>query len=607
MAEGCGADYTCEECCVSFNCHYALERHKKTRSHCMFVLALKQPEVSKPSLQPDSALDTDDGITQGKDEDAGCPSAFDDEDDIAVADCGQQNSYVYLVYFESDWDFSSKPESFIKWTEAGIQSFSNEEKMQYFASNEWKEKAGGKKVIMVPLILFTDDTSGNRSKKWNKFESWYLLLAGLGRHANAKPSNIHFLTTSNKVSPLDQSVPIVEELLLLESEGIEAYDAFSDCQVLVFAPLICVICDNPRAKELCNQLASSTRKYCRICMVFAIAYAKSYNRHLKEQWKSVCQNFIDSVKVHFPNLLRRPKMHLILHLIECLEQYGPTSAFSAERCESFNSDVRAQNIYSNRQAPSRDSGKHFAVLEHVRHIVDGGRYGQERCGDSLRTLCSTKPMQAFLYQTSVKELSAHEGIYKPGTPRLVSKQSGHLSVGALTVSVPGMEKCTLFGLAQHDPPYVLSFHHVQLNDKVTTECRGIVAQSFQLVHTGDYVELDVPCELKFGVLLSVCKLAVGSTVCFIQMFEPLFIRIGEPLLSDTDCLMFELSRNIEAVEGCKVLKAVSFVHDCFSEGCHFEEMIHKILNKIHNIFSVDLEQDYMKLDQDSIILDYGTI
>ena len=139
--------------------------------------------------------------------------------------------------------------------------------MQYFASNEWKEKAGGKKVIMVPLIIFTDDTSGNRSKKWNNFESWYLLLAGLGRHANAKPSNIHFLTTSNKVSPLDQSVPIVEELLLLESEGIETYDAFSDCQVLIVAPLICVICDNPRAKELCIQLSSSTRKYCRICMV----------------------------------------------------------------------------------------------------------------------------------------------------------------------------------------------------------------------------------------------------------------------------------------------------------------------------------------------------
>eukprot|EP00731_Ephydatia_muelleri_P008795 Em0004g1133a len=92
-------------------------------------------------------------------------------------------------------------------------------------------------------------------------------------------------------------------------------------------------------------------------------------------------------------------------------------------------------------------------------------------------------MQAFLYQTSVKELSAHEGIYKPGTSCLVSRQSGHLSVGALSVYVPGM-KYTLFGLAQHEPPYVLSFHHVQLNDKVTTEYRDIVAQSFQLVHTG---------------------------------------------------------------------------------------------------------------------------
>eukprot|EP00731_Ephydatia_muelleri_P024584 Em0016g855a len=376
----------------------------------MFVLALKQPEVSKPSLQSDSALDTDDGITQ-----------------------------------------------------TGIS---------------------------VPSL-----------KAVRSFK-----LPGLDLPK--------------------RSVPIVEELLLLESEGIEAYDAFSDCQVWVVAPLICVICDNPRAKELCNQLASSTRKYCRICMADKIdspdvigvprtrALSLSQMEEISSQ-TSISRTYNTRKKYGIKEHIITPCYIPISELI-FTKQYGPTSAFSAER---------AQNIYSNRQAPSRDIGKHFAVLEHVRHIVDGGRYGQERCGDSLRTLCSTKPMQAFLYQTSVKELSAHEGIYKPGTPRLV-----------------------------------------------TTECRGIVAQSFQLVHTGDYVELDVPCELKFGVLLSVCKLAVGSTVCFIQMFEPLFIRIGEPLLSDTDCPMFELSRNIEAVEGCKVLKAVSFVHDCFSEGCHFEEM-----------------------------------
>ena len=45
------------------------------------------------------------------------------------------------------------------------------------------------------------------------------------------------------------------------------------------------------------------------------------------------------------------------------------------------------------------------------------------------------------------------------------------------------------------------------------------------------------------------------------------------LYSMIPCLNFRDISIIEAVEGCKVLKAVSFVHDCFSEGCHFEEMV----------------------------------
>ena len=43
-------------------------------------------------------------------------------------------------------------------------------------------------------------------------------------------------------------------------------------------------------------------------------------------------------------------------------------------------------------------------------------------------------------------------------------------------------------------PYILSSCHVQFDDKVT-EYRGIVAQSLQLLHTGDHVELDVPWEV----------------------------------------------------------------------------------------------------------------
>ena len=120
---------------------------------------------------------------------------------------------------------------------------------------------------MVPLILFSDDTSGNRSKKWHKFESFYLLLAGLPRRDNMQHFNIHFICSSDSVTPLEMAEPISRELATLENEGVDMFDAYSNENVLVVAPLLLVICDNPRASELLNHLGSSANLYCRVCEV----------------------------------------------------------------------------------------------------------------------------------------------------------------------------------------------------------------------------------------------------------------------------------------------------------------------------------------------------
>ena len=93
---------------------------------------------------------------------------------------------------------------------------------------------------MVPLILFCDDTSSNRSKKWHKFDCWYLLLAGLPRHENSKVSNIHFVCCLDKVTPLEMSEQIVSELNVLETTGIEVYDASACTTALVIAPFILI-------------------------------------------------------------------------------------------------------------------------------------------------------------------------------------------------------------------------------------------------------------------------------------------------------------------------------------------------------------------------------
>ena len=121
--------------------------------------------------------------------------------------------------------------------------------------------------MMVPLVLFSDDTSGNKSKKWHKFESWSLVIAGLPRHFNARKENIHFISCSDKVSSLELCKPIAQQLTMLETDGVVVFDALNQEEVLVVAPVLCIVCDNPMASKLCNHLGSSALKYCRLCMV----------------------------------------------------------------------------------------------------------------------------------------------------------------------------------------------------------------------------------------------------------------------------------------------------------------------------------------------------
>ena len=125
---------------------------------------------------------------------------------------------------------------------------------------------GNMPVVIVLLMIYSEDTSGNKSKVWNKFDSWCFLLAGLPKKENAKLENIHFICTSNKVSVLQLAVAPVQELKLLE-DGIVAYDAAMQCDVLIVSPVLCFLCNNPRAAQICSHLSSSTRKFCRICNV----------------------------------------------------------------------------------------------------------------------------------------------------------------------------------------------------------------------------------------------------------------------------------------------------------------------------------------------------
>ena len=75
-----------------------------------------------------------------------------------------------------------------------------------------KHLAGGRKTLTLPIVIFSDETSGNRSKKWNKLETYSFFLAGLPRKEVTKFSNINFICASNLVDSVTMGKVIATDL-----------------------------------------------------------------------------------------------------------------------------------------------------------------------------------------------------------------------------------------------------------------------------------------------------------------------------------------------------------------------------------------------------------
>ena len=69
-----------------------------------------------------------------------------------------------------------------------------------------------------------------------------------------------------QVGALELVDPVVDDLLQLE-EGVIMYDAYLQREVLVVAPVLCILTDNSRSSELLNHMGSTANKYCRLCQV----------------------------------------------------------------------------------------------------------------------------------------------------------------------------------------------------------------------------------------------------------------------------------------------------------------------------------------------------
>ncbi|KAI8449513.1 hypothetical protein BY996DRAFT_6418393 [Phakopsora pachyrhizi] len=133
-------------------------------------------------------------------------------------------------------------------------------------SNLWRVKADGKMIRHIPLNFYSDDTSGNVSKQWNKHISIFISLAGLPPKLSNQEFNTLFVATSNIATALELAAPVCDEINNLSLSGFTAFDYSLQEHVLVLPVVLLFMADSPMHAEITSTMQPNVSlQPCRIC------------------------------------------------------------------------------------------------------------------------------------------------------------------------------------------------------------------------------------------------------------------------------------------------------------------------------------------------------
>ncbi|ORY28250.1 hypothetical protein BCR33DRAFT_843898, partial [Rhizoclosmatium globosum] len=151
--------------------------------------------------------------------------------------------------------------------------------------SQFRHIGQGLRVVNVPITLFNDDTSGNSSKKWNKFESWSFTLAGLPFKESQLQENINFICTSKYVSAVESGTVIAMSLRTLRN-GIKVYDSVLREDIIIIVEVLQVLGDNPAQSTIVSHIGHRSKHPCRMCN----CPGDCYEPHTFERTKNLLLN-----------------------------------------------------------------------------------------------------------------------------------------------------------------------------------------------------------------------------------------------------------------------------------------------------------------------------
>ncbi|KAL9940827.1 hypothetical protein V8E36_000315 [Tilletia maclaganii] len=150
--------------------------------------------------------------------------------------------------------------------------------------------AKGRAVYSVPLYVFIDDLSGNRSKRWNKHLACYFQSAAVEAKNLGADATTHLFAASDKASAQELSEALSR---MLHQCGVVCWDSQRNDSVLVYAHVAAIVADNPMAAELASNIGMNGSFPCRSCEAGGSVNERSTPEGLA---KAATPRTIDSLK-----------------------------------------------------------------------------------------------------------------------------------------------------------------------------------------------------------------------------------------------------------------------------------------------------------------------
>ncbi|VDI67471.1 Hypothetical predicted protein [Mytilus galloprovincialis] len=251
-----------------------------------------------------------------------------------------------------------------------------------------------------------------------------------------------------------------------------------------------------------------------------------------------------------PELTRKVKAHLLLHLVDDIERHGPPSGFLEDGFEKKHGNIRNLIFQQNQKARSRDTAFKFAQNFLCFHVITGGYFERSR----IWTQASSKVLKCGEKGSILKFLGiAPEKSKIPGRVSLLKRDgNGH----------PIVERETQDALLR----ITLQMESIVENDNYTIERgTGVCAQNGDLIHAGDWVKYrNINSNICYGNFKEALKICPKrGSVKLIAVVLKCTIT-GDKVLQ---CPVLNLSNLKEYVPTLQILSKSPVIHNCHEARC----------------------------------------